>query len=80
VLTNGSMIKDWYFRPPINKIIKVYVFNYTNVDKFMTGHDKKLHVNEIGPLVYEEVIEKVNVRYEGFNITFNVSMTTTDDR
>jgi hypothetical protein len=73
VLKNDSMIKEWYLKPPLNKIMKVYVFNYTNIDRFVAGLDKKLHVNEIGPLVYEEIVDKINVRYEEFTMTFNVS-------
>ncbi|KAG5677316.1 hypothetical protein PVAND_007085 [Polypedilum vanderplanki] len=71
VLKNDTLIKEWYFNPPVNKIIKVYVFNYTNFDNFTSGYDTKLHVNEVGPLVYEEIVKKTNVKYEGFTITFN---------
>lgn len=62
----------WYLNPPIDKIIKVYLFNYTNIERFMNGQDKKIQINQIGPYVYTEFAEKVNVRTEGYKITFNV--------
>lgn len=72
VLKNNSDILNWYLKPPIDPIIKVYLFNYTNIDKFYNGTDLKLKIQECGPYVYRESVEKVNVRYSEDLLTLYV--------
>jgi len=48
----------------------VYLFNVTNFDAFSNGIDKKLRVHEIGPYVYQEILEN-------HNVTFNLNNTVT---
>ena len=64
---------DWYLNPPFSPIIKVYVFNYTNIEEFVSGTDKKIKLKEVGPYVYEEMMQKVNVKYNEDKITYFVS-------
>lgn len=52
VLTKSSMVYDMWASPPVQPTMKVYLYNYTNADKVMTGVEKKLKVEEIGPYVY----------------------------
>lgn len=54
--------------PPDEVIFKVNIFNVTNSERFLAGVDKKLNLQEIGPIVYgEKLIFK--------NITFNPNST-----
>ncbi|CAK9815152.1 Scavenger receptor class B member 1 [Anthophora quadrimaculata] len=48
-------------RPPVGLIVKIYVFNYTNVREFENGNASKLRVEEVGPYVYRETLTRVNV-------------------
>lgn len=50
----------------------MHIFNYTNYAKFLSGHDTKLKVQDIGPYIYKERVEKVNIVYEENKITYNV--------
>lgn len=68
---------EWWLRPPVEPIVKVYVFNYTNIERFLNGSDAKIAVEELGPYAYREHIEKVNVRFDGDQITFHVSVIST---
>ncbi|XP_053682926.1 platelet glycoprotein 4-like isoform X3 [Sabethes cyaneus] len=56
---------EWWERPPVNPLLKVHVFNYTNVEEFIKGEATKLKVVDLGPYVYHETAEKVNVSYNG---------------
>ncbi|KAL1489474.1 hypothetical protein ABEB36_014362 [Hypothenemus hampei] len=49
--------------PPVRAEVKIHIFNYTNVEDFERGLAQKLHVQELGPYVYFEKLEKVNIRF-----------------
>ena len=49
----GSFLYYLWEKPPLAVIMKVYLFNITNAEEFMSGADKKLKVVEIGPYVYQ---------------------------
>lgn len=54
--------------PPDEVLLKVHIFNVTNSAEFQSGVDKKMNLQEIGPIVYrEKLIFK--------NITFNANST-----
>lgn len=76
ILKNNSDMLEWWLRPPIDPLVKVYVFNYTKIEEFLNGSDAKIAVEEIGPFAYREHIEKVNVRFDDDRITFHVSVIT----
>ncbi|PNF20583.1 hypothetical protein B7P43_G04867 [Cryptotermes secundus] len=67
--TEGSTLYNLWLRPPVNVYIKVYVFNVTNPQEFLSGREK-LRVQEIGPYFYREILENTNV-------TFNANNTVT---
>jgi scavenger receptor class B, member 1 len=73
ILKNNSDILEWWLHPPVDPIVKVYIFNYTNIDSFLNGSDAKIKLQQVGPYTYRERIDKVNVRFDGDNITFHVS-------
>ena len=42
---------------------RVYLFNLTNIDGWMNGSVEKLHVEELGPYVYQEIWTKKNITF-----------------
>lgn len=71
VLKEGSPTFGWWRKPPVTPLIKVYVYNVTNAEAFL-NEGKKPVLDELGPYVYEEVWEKVNLLINDNNtITFN---------
>ncbi|XP_059614955.1 uncharacterized protein LOC132260689 [Phlebotomus argentipes] len=67
VLKENTLAAEWWANPPLHSYLKVYVFNYTNVDRFLVGTDKKLHVEEVGPYVYYEKLTKEHIVFNGNN-------------
>ncbi|XP_014207887.1 scavenger receptor class B member 1 [Copidosoma floridanum] len=49
-------------KPPIAVYVYVYIFNVTNTDAFLSG-EEKLKIEEIGPFVYQEILENQNVTW-----------------
>ncbi|KAF6210678.1 hypothetical protein GE061_013785 [Apolygus lucorum] len=62
-MSEGSYIYEVWKTPPIKLYIKIFIFNITNAQEFMSGQDKKLKVQEIGPYVYSEKLENTNVTW-----------------
>jgi scavenger receptor class B, member 1 len=51
--------------------LKVYIFNVSNANAFLTGTDKKLKLAEIGPYVYQEFLINENPTFhENGTLTF----------
>ncbi|KAH8247097.1 hypothetical protein KR032_009197, partial [Drosophila birchii] len=68
-LKPGALLQRLWLFPPIDVFVNVYMFNYTNVDEFASGRADKLHVQEVGPYVYQEVLSNHNVTYNENNNT-----------
>uniref|UniRef100_A0A1Y1KK00 Scavenger receptor class B member 1 n=2 Tax=Photinus pyralis TaxID=7054 RepID=A0A1Y1KK00_PHOPY len=62
-LKNDTLSYQMWKGPAVKTYLNVYVFNYTNVEAYENGDAEKLQVDEIGPYVYEETMEKVNVKF-----------------
>ncbi|XP_046403822.1 scavenger receptor class B member 1-like [Ischnura elegans] len=77
VIKNGSQHYEWWKNPPVGTLVKITLFNYTNYEAFMKKQDKKLKLQEVGPLVYRVQVRKVNVTFpaerEGEIVTFQVN-------
>ncbi len=41
----------WWSKPPVEPVIKVYVYNVTNADEFLNNGSKPI-LDELGPYVY----------------------------
>lgn len=65
----GTLIYALWLFPPLDVYINVYIFNYTNVEEFMSGRATKLKVEEVGPYVYKEVLSNHNVTLNEANNT-----------
>lgn len=71
VLRNGSQTFGWWRKPPVNPVISIYVYNVTNAQEFL-NEGKKPVLDELGPYVYRETWEKVNLTInDNHTITFN---------
>lgn len=79
VLAEGTQAAEWWEKPPIDTLLRVHIFNYTNTQRWMDRLDEKLHVEDIGPYVYRERFEKVHVVYNPNNtISYRVIVFTCD--
>lgn len=75
-LKNGSQTFSWWVKPPVRPLLKVKIFNYTNVDEYMNGKASKLHVQEVGPYIYRETITKENLQFnDNGTITYREHVT-----
>ncbi|EEB15399.1 scavenger receptor class B member, putative [Pediculus humanus corporis] len=63
IISNNSMRYEAWKSPPVHAYLRVYIFNYTNVEEFEKGIDKKLQIQELGPYTYIEKWERVDVRF-----------------
>ncbi|XP_059609944.1 scavenger receptor class B member 1 [Phlebotomus argentipes] len=69
----------WLFKnPPIGVYISVYLFNVTNTEAFISGKDKKLKLEQVGPFVIEERLIHVNCTFNANNtLTYTPLRTVT---
>ncbi|XP_031630052.1 lysosome membrane protein 2 isoform X2 [Contarinia nasturtii] len=67
ILAKNSTALHYFINPPLNPLLRVHIFNYTNTDRFLSGADKKLIVEDVGPFVYTERTQKVEVQYNDNN-------------
>jgi scavenger receptor class B protein 1 len=59
-LKQGGQSYGWWSKPPVEPKIRVYVYNVTNADEFLNNGSKPI-LEELGPYVYKETWEKVNI-------------------
>ncbi|XP_058803925.1 scavenger receptor class B member 1-like isoform X2 [Phymastichus coffea] len=59
----GGEIYEIWRAPPVDLYLKVYLFNVTNHEAYMSRQDSKLKIQEIGPYVYKEYLEHGNVTF-----------------
>ncbi|CRL06895.1 CLUMA_CG019504, isoform A [Clunio marinus] len=68
-LWNGTLSFHYWQRPGVIRLTKVYIFNVTNPEEFLNGEKPKLV--EVGPFVYREDMEKVNVKfYDNYTVSY----------
>ncbi|GJQ75367.1 SCRB7 [Trypoxylus dichotomus] len=54
---------EWWYNPPDVNRLKVYFFNITNAESFLSGEDAKLKMEEVGPIILKEVIKYSDVAF-----------------
>ncbi|XP_060534332.1 scavenger receptor class B member 1 isoform X2 [Cylas formicarius] len=70
-LREGSKPTEWWAKPPVVPMIRVYIYNVTNADEFLNNGSKPI-VDELGPYVYVETWEKKNIQFhENGTVSFN---------
>lgn len=62
-LTPSAVFLDGWKEPPVPVETKVYIFNYTNVDRFMSGEDQTLRLQEIGPIIYHKYVKQTDIEF-----------------
>lgn len=68
-LWNGTISFHYWQRPGVTRLTKVYIFNVTNPEGFLAGEKPKLV--EVGPFVYREDMEKVNIKFhDNYTVTY----------
>ncbi|XP_011136608.2 scavenger receptor class B member 1 [Harpegnathos saltator] len=72
-LRNGSYAMSMWQNPPMKIYFKVHVFNYTNTEDFLAYRADKLRVEEVGPYIYLETKNRVNVEVGEDTITYQDS-------
>lgn len=71
VLKEESHTFKWWKKPPVNPVMRIYVYNVTNADEFLNNGAKPV-LDELGPYVYVETWEKVNLTFNDNNtVSFN---------
>ncbi|XP_074031276.1 scavenger receptor class B member 1 [Leptinotarsa decemlineata] len=61
-LRDGSLSFQYWQKPGVIRLTKLYIFNVTNADNFLAVGEKP-KLQEIGPFVYREDMEKVNIQF-----------------
>lgn len=75
MLKNGTKALEWWIDSPLKPLLKVHIFNYTNIDAVLSGREKKIKVQDVGPYVYEEKVERVKISWQdGNKITAYVNL------
>ncbi|CAH1118615.1 unnamed protein product [Phaedon cochleariae] len=63
IFEKGGEIYELWRAPPVELYLKVYLWNVTNKDEYMSGRHDKLKVEEVGPYVYRELLTHENVTF-----------------
>lgn len=75
MLRNGSEAMKLWVNSPIKPLLKIHIFNYTNIDAVLAGREKKIKIQDVGPYVYEETLQRTKLSFlEENKITFYVSL------
>ncbi|KAG5320971.1 SCRB1 protein, partial [Pseudoatta argentina] len=61
VFNDGGEIFEYWRKPQVDLYVKIYLFNVTNHNEYLSGEASKLRFQEIGPYVYKEIFEHANV-------------------
>ncbi|XP_063898703.1 scavenger receptor class B member 1 [Helicoverpa armigera] len=70
VIRNNSLAYKIWRRPDVQPLMKVYLFNYTNWEQVKDREEEKLKVEEVGPYVYSQQLERVNIEFNGDKLSF----------
>lgn len=69
-LRNGTLSFAWWQRPMVRAVYRIHIFNYTNIEEFESGKEKKLRVNETGPFIYRETLLRINPEIKKDTVTY----------
>lgn len=61
-ITQGSSSYNMWQNPPVKPYVSIYPFNYTNIYDVLKHGDTPI-VQELGPFVYRETVERINVEF-----------------
>ncbi|KAM3963725.1 scavenger receptor class B member 3 [Aphomia sociella] len=69
VVTNESMSYEMWREPPIQMYLECFLFNISNVNELISGKNKKIRVEQMGPYVFRETHTKTNITWNNENST-----------
>lgn len=52
-LKEGTYLLEVFKKPPVEVLLRAYIFNVTNAEEFMNGKDSNMNVTEVGPYVFQ---------------------------
>lgn len=64
----------WWKIPHVEVYLNAYIFNITNSAEFISGADKKLKLQEIGPITFQEVMEHKDIEFHSENSTMSYTI------
>ncbi|XP_060657270.1 scavenger receptor class B member 1 [Drosophila nasuta] len=69
---NSERAKSWVNPgPDTDTVLKAHIFNYTNIEDYLAGRADKIHVEDLGPLTYQEHTVKDQVSFnKNHTVTF----------
>ena len=53
IFSQGGEIFEMWRAPPVDLYLKVYLFNVTNHEDYLSGKDSKIRFQQVGPYVYK---------------------------
>lgn len=59
-MNKGDEAFEMWKAPEAEVYLKVFIFNITNRDDYLSGKDEKLKFQEVGPYVYRYVVYWIN--------------------
>lgn len=75
-LDKTSINYKLWLRTPIPMYLEIYLFNLTNAKEFMKNQSVIPNFEEIGPFVFKEVNDRVNLVWNNnYTVTFNQTRT-----
>ncbi|XP_076617964.1 scavenger receptor class B member 1 isoform X2 [Colletes latitarsis] len=63
IFGEGGEIFEMWRKPDVSLYLKVYIFNVTNHEEYLSGKESKLRFQELGPYVYRELLEHGDVKF-----------------
>ncbi|KAL6257532.1 hypothetical protein P5V15_011106 [Pogonomyrmex californicus] len=60
-LGEGGESFELWRKPEVDLYVKIYLFNVTNRDEYLSGKESKLRFQQVGPYVYKELFEHANI-------------------
>jgi len=77
-LDQKSINYKLWLRTPIPMYLDIYLFNFTNANEFMKNKSVIPNFEEIGPFVFKEVNDRVNLVWnDNYTVTYNQTRTWT---
>ncbi|TDG46420.1 hypothetical protein AWZ03_007194 [Drosophila navojoa] len=69
---NSDTANSWLSPDPkYDTLLKAHIFNYTNIEDYLAGRADKIHVEDLGPLTYQEHTIKDQVSFnKNHTVTF----------
>lgn len=65
---------SWWKNPKPEVLLKIHIFNITNSEEFISGQHDKLKLEEVGPIVFQEILEHKDVVFHSKNSTLSYTV------